>query len=190
MTSFFPVVRTADVPPPTIDFFLGQTFAYSNDLSGSEPSLAVLSSPEDAHNLTTATEAGLARDLRPSSFIDLSPAQVSAKLGEPANRYFVVVDERSVKDDTVLLVKTVYFDEDGNEMVTEEGELPVVQSVRVTGVAAQPTLIALDVGSLGIEELQSMANDSEGGVYGPDRLPDIGESKRGGEAPRKALSAE
>lgn len=90
----------------------------------------------------------------------------------------------------MLLVKTVYFDEDGNEIVTKEGEFPVVQSVRVTGVAAQPTLIALDVGSLGIEELQSIANDSESRVYGPDRLPDIEGPKQGGEAPRKVLSAE
>ncbi|KAM7206470.1 hypothetical protein V8F20_002819 [Naviculisporaceae sp. PSN 640] len=189
MTSFFPVVRTADIPPPTIDFFLGQTFAYSNDHSGTEPCLVVIGTAEDAQDPTTATEAGLARDLPPSQFIGLSPAEVSAKLGEPANRYFVIVDERSVEDDTVLLVHTMYFDEEGNEIIIKEGELPVVQSVRATGVSAQATLVALDVGSLGIEELQSIANDSERGVYG---IPDLASEgpKQGGEAPRKLLGAE
>lgn len=139
--------------------------------------------------LTTATEAGLARNLGPSPLIGLSPAEVAQKLGDPANRHFVIVDERSAKDDTVLLVHTVYWDEEGNPVTYQEGEVPRVQTVRATFVSAQATLVALEMATLGIEELQSMAEGSPGGVYGPDRIPDYSEGPRqGGEAPAKLLS--
>lgn len=90
----------------------------------------------------------------------------------------------------MLLVKTVHMDEEGNPVVTKEGELPVVKTVRATFVAAQAVLVGLDLGSQGMEELESIAADSEAGVYGPDRIPDADEGpQRGGEAPRMLLSS-
>ena len=87
--------------------------------------------------------------------------------------FFAVLDNFSEQDDTVCLARR---EGDGG-----------LQTVRVSFNSVQTSLMALQVGSLGIEELQSIA-ESEGGVY--DHL--IGEKgvKKGKPAPRMRLGGD
>lgn len=147
-----------------VDRFLSETYAYAEELApGLGPQLVVLhvedmNNPNLAQALETPTPAGSAPNLPPSPFIGTTDAaEVSRRLGSPANTFFVVMDSRSAEDDTVVLAHT------------DEGNGSDVQTVRATFKSAQIVLVALDVGSQGFEEVQIIAADSPDGVYGPER---------------------
>ncbi|KAK0658547.1 hypothetical protein DIS24_g4660 [Lasiodiplodia hormozganensis] len=178
-TSLFPVVCTAEVPTSVIDKFLSEAHAASERLvPGSEPCLAVI----------TTTAAAAAADgalLLPSSpsrpplepfaspFLGQPVEAIAQRLSSADASFFAVLDERSAADETALVVASRGAGGGGG-----------VQAVRVTFDEVQRLLTALDVASLGIEEVRSIA-ESNGGVYGPDR-----ESTRKGQpAPRKRLGA-
>jgi hypothetical protein len=88
--------------------------------------------------------------------------------------FFAVLDERSTRDSTALLVAR---DPNGS-----------VHTVRVTFLEVQRTLISLGIGSIGFDEIQSIAVDqSNRGVYGaPARRRG---PQQGGPAPRMRLGA-
>lgn len=86
-----------------------------------------------------------------------------------------MLDERSAADETALVVASGAGSSGGGVGV---------QTVRVTFDEVQRLLTALDVGSLGIEEVRSIA-ESNGGVYGPARES----AQKGQPAPRKRLGA-
>ncbi|SPQ20353.1 1921b0f6-033d-43f3-863f-5f657a69f55f [Thermothielavioides terrestris] len=175
MTTIFAVCRTAEVPAEVIDNILTASYEYSEHLSaGIGPLLAVLPGPGDGNdgsNMDTVeanvTMAGTAASLPPSPFIGMSAEQVAERLGEPKNRFFAVLDARTAEDSTVLLA-AMETDDDGE--VT--GRL---QTVRAAPKWVQATLVALDIATMGFEEVIDMAEDEPGGVYGASGHPGRGE---------------
>lgn len=65
--------------------------------------------------------------------------------------YFYVADERTAEDQTLLLVEVEGEDVEG------------LRSVRVSGECANPDGVALTVGTIGFEEIESLIGDD--GVY-------------------------
>ncbi|KAI0842587.1 hypothetical protein F5Y06DRAFT_130676 [Hypoxylon sp. FL0890] len=164
--SVFPVCCTANVAISTIEKFLNEALAGSNKLApGSEPALAIITATNELPTIASMPP------LQPftSPFIGQSVEEVSRQLNEAA--HFAVLDERSMEDETVALVN--------------RNSDRSVQTARVTFDSAQSLLTALDVATLGFEEIRHIAA-SEGGVYGRNRES----PKRGRPAPRVRLGGD
>ncbi|KAF2135582.1 uncharacterized protein K452DRAFT_363076 [Aplosporella prunicola CBS 121167] len=150
----FPVVCTANLPSSAIDALLTTALAGSEALiPNSEPCLAVLTSPAD--NPTSMPMYPSRPPTQPftSPFIDQSPAQIAHQVG--GARFFAVLDKLSAEDKTALLVK----------VQRDVGEGIEVNVLRITFDSVQAVLQALEVASLGFDEMMDIAKD-EGGVYG------------------------
>ena len=102
-----------------------------------------------------------------SPFIGQSAEEVSKHAD--GVEYFVVLDKRSTEDDSAVLVD--YQPGPGG-----------VQTVRATFDSAQHLLTAVEMATLGFNEIQQIA-DSSGGVYGTSR----GGVQKGGPAPAMRL---
>jgi hypothetical protein len=101
------------------------------------------------------------------SFLDSVPTDFPI-----STYYFLVADKRTIEDDSLLFVGR------------SSGENDEQETVRLASEYANKYPIAVQVGTLGINELRSSVD--EDGVYrgGPaDRPP----PKKGGKAPRKEL---
>ena len=101
-----------------------------------------------------------------SPFIGQSAEEVATH-ANGAN-YLVILDERSAEDDSAVLVACA---RGGG-----------VQTARATFNSAQHLLTAVEMATLGFNEIQQIA-DSSGGVYGTGR----GEVQKGGLAPAMRL---
>jgi hypothetical protein len=88
------------------------------------------------------------------------------------SRYFVVLDERTVQDNTALLVTR------GDNL--DYG----TPTVRVTFDTAQHLLISLEIGNMGFKELQDIAASQDGALGSHPEPP-----KKGDPAPRKKLGS-
>ncbi|KAF4537011.1 uncharacterized protein LTHEOB_11720 [Lasiodiplodia theobromae] len=175
-TSLFPVVCTAEVPTSVIDKLLSEAHAASERLvPGSEPCLAVITTTAAAADGALLLPSSPSQPpLEPfaSAFLGQPVEAVAQRLSSTDASFFAVLDERSAADETALVV------------VASRGTGGGVQDVRVTFDEVQRLLTALDVGSLGIEEVRSIA-ESNGRVYGPARES----AQKGQPAPRKRLGA-
>ncbi|RYP53408.1 hypothetical protein DL769_010524 [Monosporascus sp. CRB-8-3] len=100
-----------------------------------------------------------------SPFIGQSAEEVSNHVN--GVNYLVILDKQSTEDDTAVLV------------ARGPGG---VQTVRTTFESAQHLLTAVEIATLGFDEIQQIAGSS-GGVYGASR----NEPQRGGPAPRRRL---
>jgi hypothetical protein len=181
-----------------IDSFLGVAYAESEDLApGVGPRLVMMASgkhtPDDGLDTVVAAPAvsGHAAELPPSPFIGMSVSEVAERLGSPRNRLFVVMDSRSAEDDTVLLATTI-GSEGGiaRDSQDDHEDGHAVRTVRVTFASSQSVLVALDMATMGFEEVQSIAADSPEGVYGHERrVDDDGDyiPSKGEDAPRMVL---
>lgn len=111
-----------------------------------------------------------------SPFIGNTPqelAQVVTEL-DPRTKFFVVLDERSASEDSV-------------DVVMVDVSNGVLETVRVAFGKAQVLLTALDVGSLGWEEIGPLAEE-QGGVYGAGASgADTTKQGSSSGAPRKLL---
>ncbi|KAK4109661.1 hypothetical protein N656DRAFT_800879 [Canariomyces notabilis] len=190
-----------------IDSFLGVAYAESEDLApGVGPRLVMMASgkatADDGLDTVLAAPAvsGHAAELPPSPFIGMSVSEVAERLGSPINRLFVVIDSRSAEDETVLLATTMGLESDdrseggiareGRDSRDDHEDDCAVRTVRVTFASSQSVLIALDMATMGFEEVQSIAAESPQGVYGPERrVDDDGdyEPHKGQDAPRMVL---
>jgi hypothetical protein len=112
----------------------------------------------------------------------MSVPEVAERLGAPMNEFFVVMDSRSAEDDTVLLVMTTASD--GGTSEVEGGGL---KTVRTTFTSAQSVIVALCMGTQGVEEVQFIAARDPGGVYSPEKRNKNGGPRKGEPAPRMAL---
>ncbi|KAF9636034.1 hypothetical protein BFW01_g6929 [Lasiodiplodia theobromae] len=177
-TSLFPVICTAEVPTFVIDKFLSEAHAASERLvPGSEPCLAVITAAADGVLLLPSSASQPPLEPFASLFLGQPVEAVAQRLSSTDAYFFAVLDERSAADETALVVASRGAGGGG-------GGGGGVQAVRVTFDEVQRLLTALDVGSLGIEEVRSVA-ESNGGVYGPARES----AQKGQPAPRKRLGA-
>ncbi|KAF2137725.1 uncharacterized protein K452DRAFT_339826 [Aplosporella prunicola CBS 121167] len=169
----FPVVCTADLPSTVVDAFLTRALNGSEALvPNTEPCLVVLTSPANSPNSAPTHPSRTPTQPFTSPFNDQSPTQIAEYVGGAG--FFAVLDARSAEGETALLVQV---QRDGREETK-------VDVLRITFDAAQHVLQALDVASLGFEELMINAED-QGGVYG--RPPQRKSPLKGGPAPRKKL---
>lgn len=99
---------------------------------------------------------------------------MSQKLG-PEYKHFVILDTRSTEDDTALLVEQTTGDDESVE------DSNGIQTVRIPFSEAQIMITALEVGTLGFQDLQDNAR-AEGGTWRERVKPQQGEP-----APRKLL---
>lgn len=142
-------------------------------MPGSEPCLAVITTNATADGALLLPSSPSQPPLEPfaSPFLGQPVEAVAQRLRSTDVCFFAVLDERSAADETALVVAS---GAGGGG----------IQTVRATFDEVQRLLTALDVGSLGIEEVRSIA-ESNGGVYGPARES----AKKGQPAPRKRLGA-
>jgi hypothetical protein len=112
------------------------------------------------HCYTTPSSTPITSSSNPNSpFINKSPQEISEMLiqlckdtkSEILYMYTIVMDERSKRDDTVLLV-------------TKTPECPL-EMVRATFGAAARSIILYHTGHRGIEEDQDLAAEDEDGVF-------------------------
>ncbi|KAK1752168.1 hypothetical protein QBC47DRAFT_363751 [Echria macrotheca] len=147
-----------EVPREVVDRLLATSHARMQDLAPGSPQTLTPVGPEICD---------------PAALLGQTPDAVSRLLG-PAHELFVILDARSVEDDTALLVAR-------GSLLYDRGD-DAVDSVRIAFTEAQCLVTSLEMRTSGFEELQSIAN-SQGGVYRPGPPP-----QRGGPAPRKPLS--
>ncbi|KAL1615676.1 hypothetical protein SLS56_011727 [Neofusicoccum ribis] len=160
----FPVCCTAEVPASTVNKLLDDAHAGSERLApGSPRVLAVATSAAEAQAPTTATLPPVQQSAPP--FPKQTAEHVAQHVGSAA--FFVLLDERSVTDDTAVLA------------ARRAGG--AVDTVRVAFSAVQHLLASLDMATMGFAEIQSIA-EANGGVYGGGGAP-----RQGGPAPRKRL---
>jgi hypothetical protein len=152
-----------------LEKFLSEALSGSQRLvPNSEPELGIATVSDDgpAPSVpTTASRPPLPPSLIP--FVTPSAEDASRQVGDA--QFFAVLDEQSSRNDTAILVARQEDD--------------AIQTVRVTFDSAQHLLTALDIATLGFEEIRNIA-DSSGGVYG---TPAPGGPQKGGAAPRKRL---
>ncbi|BCR84393.1 uncharacterized protein ACHE_11795A [Aspergillus chevalieri] len=151
------VVCTANIPPTILSTILTNT--YDNDPE-CEPALILLStnskSDWEAYTLDSATQAPVTESFV-SPFVGMTVQQIARCLRANASgtllseTYFYVADERTAEDQTLLLVEVEGEDVEG------------LRSVRVSGECANPDGVALTVGTIGFEEIESLIGDD--GVY-------------------------
>lgn len=159
-----------------VNKLLNDAHAGSEELVPNSPRcLAVVTSVDGAPSVpTTASQPPWAGDYA-SPFVGQSVAEVANQVHGAA--YLVILDKRSIEDDTAILAAARQPGGGGGG----------VQTVRVTFRSAQLLPTALEVASLGFTEVQDIANKS-GGVYGASRGNPP--PQRGGPAPRKRLGGD
>ncbi|KAF3767840.1 hypothetical protein M406DRAFT_328895 [Cryphonectria parasitica EP155] len=121
----------------------------------------------------TSPYAGMA----PQDLIQIFTAQLSGAATTHYNKtYFAILDERTLQDESALLV-ALKKDDGANGFET----------VRVTFEQVQKLLIAWDVACGSVEEVQAIAQTQPGGVYGRTPSPASPPVLEGRPAPRKRL---
>ncbi|EYE93634.1 uncharacterized protein EURHEDRAFT_414042 [Aspergillus ruber CBS 135680] len=151
------VICTANIPSAILSAILTNT--YDND-PDCEPALIFLStiskSDWETYTLDSATQTPVTESFI-SPFVGMTVQQVAGCLRANASgtllseTYFYIADERTATDQTLLLVEI-------------EGEgIEGLRSVRVAGECANPDGVALTVGTIGFEEIESLVGDD--GVY-------------------------
>ncbi|KAJ5812386.1 hypothetical protein N7474_008687 [Penicillium riverlandense] len=169
------LISTHDVPPATLSRILITAYKHSVQLDG-YPTLLLLSS---------AKKESLTGSLHPtsppidpsvkSSFIGWSAEQIKQHLIDNADddrintHLFLVADERTVHDETLLLVE-----------YSSDGEEARLDTVRIAAEEANAKAICVDVGVMSVRELSGDIDVD--GAYRPRSTP-----QRGGSAPRKQL---
>ncbi|EMD63371.1 hypothetical protein COCSADRAFT_357797 [Bipolaris sorokiniana ND90Pr] len=177
-SELFPVICTVDIPTSILENFLKDAYTSSEQLvPGTSPSLVILTTSNTSDKGSDALTSSASRSpLQPftSPFLGKSVENAAQHPVFQNASLFVVLDERSTRDNTALLAAR---DPNGT-----------VDTVRVTFSAVQRTLISLDICSIGFAEIQSIA-DAQGndGVYGTP-VSTQGPQK-GCPAPRKKLGA-
>lgn len=154
-----------------IDKFISDAYEGASKLvPGSQHCMVVVTTAADFSFNSSPSQPPV--DFFTSPFIGHSAQEVSQRLGSGAP-FFVILDEKS------LAVNTA-------EIVSRGTESDPVKAVRTTFGSAQNALVALEIGSLGVEELQNIAATSPAGVYGAR----TGNAKKGGIVPRITLGAD
>jgi hypothetical protein len=158
-----------------VEIFLNDAYAGSEQLvPGTPPSLVILTITNTSDGGSDALFSSASQPpLQPftSPFLGQSVEEAAQHPVFSNASFFAVLDEHSSRDSTALLAAR---DPNGS-----------VHTVRVTFPEVQRTLISLGIGSIGFDEIQSIAADQgNGGVYGAS---DPGQ--QGGPAPRMRLGA-
>jgi hypothetical protein len=161
-----------------VETFLNDAYTGSEQLvPGTPPSLVILTITNTSDEGNDALSSSASQPpLQPftSPFLGQSVEESAQHPFFHNASFFAALDERSSRDGTALLAAR---DPNGS-----------VHTVRATFSEVQRTLISLRIGSIGFDEIQSIAADQgNGGIYGVP-APGLG-PQQGGPAPRMRLGA-
>ncbi|KAK4163268.1 hypothetical protein QBC43DRAFT_370754 [Cladorrhinum sp. PSN259] len=178
-----PVYLLTELSPEVVSRFLADAYAYSEGLApGAPQNLNVIS----AQSTADTTVGGIIEPEDDDDDDDDKKAEmVARKLESPATKVFVILDSRSARDDTALLVERTSRGADNGDMPDAPSH---VETARVKFSAVQSLVLSLEIANISFVEIQSIASRGPGGAYDPG--PHVGSGpppRKGGPAPRKQL---
>ncbi|OTB03008.1 hypothetical protein M426DRAFT_322235 [Hypoxylon sp. CI-4A] len=168
MQKIFPLCCSAEIPTAVIDKFLNDSLAGFERLvpgNNGTRQVALVTTRDGAAHVPTEPTAPPVTEFS-SPFLGQSPEDIGMEILQQSYHCFAVLDERSSKDETVVV----------GQRIDDE-----IQTVRADFGSAVLLMVNLAIINIDMGEAKSHAQ-ANGGVYM------LGESPRqGGQAPRKRL---